>query len=117
MAQAPLLAQDSEARGAAESAGVVLPPSTRITPMLRQWLNAKAKAKDAILLFRMGDFYELFGDDAVQAGPVLDLVVTTRDRDKGDEAMPMAGFHRRWPPRGGVRSAGGPEPGQGHRQA
>jgi DNA mismatch repair protein MutS len=73
-------------------AGVTLPSHTRVTPMLRQWLQAKAKAKDAILLFRMGDFYELFGDDAKVAGSVLDLAVTTRDRDKGDDAMPMAGF-------------------------
>ena len=74
------------------SAGVTLPPATKVTPMLRQWLESKAKAKDAILLFRMGDFYELFGDDARLAGEVLDLAVTTRDRDKGDDAMPMAGF-------------------------
>ncbi len=60
--------------------------------MMRQWLDAKAKAKDAILLFRMGDFYELFADDALKAGEVLDLAVTTRDRDKGEDAMPMAGF-------------------------
>ena len=73
-------------------AGVTLPSHTRVTPMLRQWLQAKAKAKDAILLFRMGDFYELFGDDAKVAGSVLDLAVTTRDRDKGEDAMPMAGF-------------------------
>ena len=72
--------------------GTTLPPNTKITPMLRQWLAAKAKAKDAILLFRMGDFYELFGDDARLAGGVLDLAVTSRDRDKGDGAMPMAGF-------------------------
>ncbi|MBI1948242.1 MAG: DNA mismatch repair protein MutS [Deltaproteobacteria bacterium] len=74
------------------SAGVTLPQTTKVTPMLRQWLEAKAKAKDAVLLFRMGDFYELFGDDARLAGEVLDLAVTTRDRDKGDDAMPMAGF-------------------------
>lgn len=71
---------------------VTLPPHTKVTPMLRQWLAAKAKAQDAILLFRMGDFYELFGDDARTAGTALDLSVTTRDRDKGDDAMPMAGF-------------------------
>jgi DNA mismatch repair protein MutS len=75
-----------------QEAGVALLPGTRVTPMLRQWLAAKAKAKDAILLFRMGDFYELFGDDAKVAGGVLDLAVTTRDRDKGENAMPMAGF-------------------------
>ncbi len=60
--------------------------------MLRQWLEAKARAPDAVLLFRMGDFYELFGDDAHTAGRVLDLAVTTRDRDKGEDAMPMSGF-------------------------
>ncbi len=73
-------------------AGVTLSATTKVTPMLRQWLEAKAKAKDAILLFRMGDFYELFGDDAKVAGAALDLAVTTRDRDKGADAMPMAGF-------------------------
>ena len=73
-------------------AGVALPPSTRVTPMLRQWLEAKAKAKDAVLLFRMGDFYELFGPDAHTAAEVLELAVTTRDRDKGENSMPMAGF-------------------------
>ena len=62
------------------------------TPMMRQWLDAKAKAKDAVLLFRMGDFYELFAEDALVAGELLGLAVTTRDRSKGDDAMPMAGF-------------------------
>ncbi len=85
----PTIAEDQELLHRSQ---VSLPPSTKITPMLRQWLAAKAKAKDAILLFRMGDFYELFGDDARQAGDVLDLAVTTRDRDKNDESMPMAGF-------------------------
>lgn len=73
-------------------AQVSLPSSTKVTPMLRQWLQAKAKAPDAILLFRMGDFYELFGDDARRAGEVLALAVTTRDRDKSEDSMPMAGF-------------------------
>ncbi len=74
------------------AANTPLPKNTKITPMLRQWLQAKAKSNGAVLLFRMGDFYELFGDDAKVAGDVLDLAVTTRDRDKGDDAMPMAGF-------------------------
>jgi DNA mismatch repair protein MutS len=91
MAGAPL-PTSSDDNDLVRSAGVTLPPTTRVTPMLRQWLEAKAKAKDAVLLFRMGDFYELFGDDALLAGQVLDLAVTTRDRDKGDSAMPMAGF-------------------------
>jgi DNA mismatch repair protein MutS len=75
-----------------QRAGVALSPTTKITPMLRQWLEAKAKAKGAVLLFRMGDFYELFGEDTEVAARVLDLAVTTRDRDRGEDAMPMAGF-------------------------
>ncbi len=85
-------AEKAEDAALIAAAGVSLPPSARVTPMLKQWLEAKAKAKDAVLLFRMGDFYELFHDDAVLGGRVLDLAVTTRDRDKGDDAMPMAGF-------------------------
>ncbi len=63
----------------------------KLTPMMRQWMDAKAKAKDAIVLFRMGDFYELFGDDAVRAAPILELALTSRDKDK-EGGMPMAGF-------------------------
>ncbi len=58
-----------------------------MTPMQRQWAAAKERAKDAILLFRMGDFYELFADDAVKAAPILELALTSRDKD-----IPMAGF-------------------------
>ena len=68
-----------------------LPAGVKITPMLRQWLTAKEKAKDAILLFRMGDFYELFGRDAQIAAPILDLNLTSRDKDK-ENSVPMAGF-------------------------
>ena len=74
------------------SAESLLPKGAKITPMLRQWLDAKAKARDAVLLFRMGDFYELFGEDAERAAPLLDLVVTSRDRDKGEDSLAMAGF-------------------------
>lgn len=58
-----------------------------MTPMQRQWAAAKERAKDAILLFRMGDFYELFGEDATKAAPLLELALTSRDKD-----IPMAGF-------------------------
>lgn len=58
-----------------------------MTPMQRQWAAAKERAKDAILLFRMGDFYELFADDALKAAPILELALTSRDKD-----IPMAGF-------------------------
>lgn len=61
-----------------------------LTPMMRQWALAKKEHPDAILLFRMGDFYELFGDDAKSAAPILDLTLTSRDKDKS--SMKMAGF-------------------------
>jgi DNA mismatch repair protein MutS len=62
------------------------------TPMMQQYRELKARDPDALLLFRMGDFYEMFGDDAERAGALLGLTVTTRDRDKGPDALPMAGF-------------------------
>jgi DNA mismatch repair protein MutS len=61
------------------------------TPMMRQYDEAKAACGDALLLFRMGDFYELFHEDAQTAAAVLGLTLTSRDKDK-DNAIPMAGF-------------------------
>lgn len=61
-----------------------------LTPMMRQYNEAKAACGGALLLFRMGDFYELFHDDAKTAAQVLGLALTSRD--KGTNAMPMAGF-------------------------
>src|SRR4051812_8415199 len=60
------------------------------TPMMQQHRELKARDPDALLLFRMGDFYEMFGDDAERAAPLLGLALTTRD--KGPNAVPMAGF-------------------------
>ena len=57
---------------------------------MRQYQDAKAACPDALLLFRMGDFYELFHDDAKQAAQVLNLALTSRE--KGENAIPMAGF-------------------------
>src|SRR3982750_4627610 len=62
------------------------------TPMMQQYRELKARDPDALLLFRMGDFYELFGEDAERASALLGIALTTRDRDKGDQAVPMAGF-------------------------
>jgi len=64
--------------------------SQDLTPMMRQYLEAKRACPDALLLFRMGDFYELFYDDARIAAQTLNLTLTSRD--KGDNAPPMAGF-------------------------
>src|SRR5262249_13816672 len=60
------------------------------TPMMQQYLDAKNACGDALLLFRMGDFYELFYDDARVAARVLGLTLTSRD--KGENPIPMAGF-------------------------
>ncbi|QEH38245.1 DNA mismatch repair protein MutS [Aquisphaera giovannonii] len=63
-----------------------------LTPMMQQYRELKARDPDALLLFRMGDFYEMFGEDAERASALLGIALTTRDRDKGDAAVPMAGF-------------------------
>jgi DNA mismatch repair protein MutS len=60
------------------------------TPMMKQYEEAKRACPEALLLFRMGDFYELFFDDAKTAAGVLGLALTSRD--KGPDAIPMAGF-------------------------
>ena len=61
-----------------------------MTPMMQQYLEAKAQYPDALLLFRMGDFYEMFYEDAVTASEVLDLTLTSRSR-KNEDRIPMAG--------------------------
>ncbi|HXX65832.1 MAG TPA: DNA mismatch repair protein MutS [Polyangiaceae bacterium] len=60
------------------------------TPVMRQFLTAKSAHPDALLFFRMGDFYELFYDDAVVAARALDLTLTARNKGAEDE-VPMAG--------------------------
>ena len=61
------------------------------TPMMKQYLSIKGEHPDAILFFRMGDFYEMFMDDAVVAAQVLKIALTTRDKGK-DNAVPMCGI-------------------------
>ncbi len=63
-----------------------------LTPMMRQYLEIKEQHKDSILFFRLGDFYEMFNEDARVASRELDLALTTRDRTKpADEQTPMCG--------------------------
>lgn len=57
---------------------------------MRQYLDIKHRYADAIVMFRLGDFYELFFEDAITVGPVLDITVTTRDKNAADP-VPMAG--------------------------
>jgi DNA mismatch repair protein MutS len=59
----------------------------KLTPAMKQYLEIKSEYPDCILLFRMGDFYELFYEDAIVASKVLDIALTSRDKE-----TPMAGF-------------------------
>ena len=62
-----------------------------LTPMLRQYKALKRDNPDAILLFRMGDFYEMFYQDAQRASGLLELTLTSRGKGT-DNAVPMCGF-------------------------
>jgi DNA mismatch repair protein MutS len=59
------------------------------TPMMRQYLETKARVPDAILFFRLGDFYEMFFEDALTASEALQITLTSRS--KGDDRVPMCG--------------------------
>jgi DNA mismatch repair protein MutS len=61
-----------------------------ITPMMAQYLDIKARHADALLFYRMGDFYEMFFDDAVAAAEALDIALTRRGKHEGDD-IPMCG--------------------------
>jgi len=61
------------------------------TPMMRQYLEIKSQYPDAILFFRLGDFYEMFLDDAVTASRVLDITLTSRNKGSDDE-IPLCGI-------------------------
>jgi len=65
--------------------------SARLTPVMQQHADAKRAHPDAIVFFRLGDFYEMFGDDAVLAAPLLELTLTSRNKGKADE-IPLAGI-------------------------
>src|SRR5690606_32319577 len=60
------------------------------TPMMQQYLRLKAQHPDVLLFYRMGDFYELFFDDAKRAARLLDITLTTRGQSAG-QPIPMAG--------------------------
>ena len=64
------------------------------TPMKQQYLRIKAQHPDVLLFYRMGDFYELFYDDARRAAELLDITLTARGQSAG-ASIPMAGvpFH------------------------
>lgn len=61
------------------------------TPMMSQYIAAKSECQDCLLLFRLGDFYELFFEDAKIASAALNIVLTHRGKVKGED-IPMCGI-------------------------
>src|SRR5579859_4534687 len=80
-------------KGRAELGTLTLPgmEDVGLSPIRRQYLELKRRQPDAILLFRLGDFYETFEDDAHLAARVLDITLTSREMGRG-ERLPMAGI-------------------------
>ncbi|MFY9822216.1 MAG: DNA mismatch repair protein MutS, partial [Thermoanaerobaculia bacterium] len=68
----------------------VSPPVTSLTPMMRQYLEVKAQHPGALLMYRMGDFYEMFFEDARAAAPILEVQLTARHKGTESE-VPMCG--------------------------
>ena len=62
----------------------------KVTPMMQQYLQIKERYRDAILFFRLGDFYEMFFDDAHTAAKVLDIALTSRNKNE-DGSVPLCG--------------------------
>ena len=60
------------------------------TPMMEQYLRIKKNYQDTLLFFRLGDFYELFFEDAIVAAKELQITLTSRNKEKG-QAVPMCG--------------------------
>ncbi|MEP5759809.1 MAG: DNA mismatch repair protein MutS [Litoreibacter sp.] len=65
-------------------------PNNTVTPMMAQFLEIKERYKSALLFYRMGDFYEMFFDDAIAAATALDIALTKRGKHKGAD-IPMCG--------------------------
>ncbi|MEQ8214302.1 MAG: DNA mismatch repair protein MutS, partial [Smithellaceae bacterium] len=62
-----------------------------LTPAMKQYVEIKEKYPDCILLYRMGDFYELFFEDATLVAPILEITLTSRNKGKED-SVPLCGF-------------------------
>jgi DNA mismatch repair protein MutS len=65
---------------------------SELTPMMRQYLQIKADYPDTILFFRLGDFYEMFLDDAVKASRILDITLTSRNKNSEGLDVPLCGI-------------------------
>src|SRR5205823_2301192 len=73
-----------------DNRGFHMNPETASTPLMRQYHAIKQQVPGALLMFRLGDFYELFLDDAVLAARELEITLTARNKEKGS-AIPMCG--------------------------
>ena len=62
------------------------------TPLMGQYNSIKAKYPDALLLFRVGDFYETFGSDAIKTSQILGIVLTKRNNGGNGQTIELAGF-------------------------
>ncbi|MGM0770455.1 MAG: DNA mismatch repair protein MutS [Halobacteriota archaeon] len=65
---------------------------SKLTPAMKQYYEAKKQHSDALIFFRMGDFYESFGEDAKTIAQELEITLTTRGKNKEGEKMPLAGI-------------------------
>ena len=65
-------------------------PGPKLTPVMQQYLEIKQQHEDALLFFRLGDFYEMFFEDAVRAASILDITLTSRNRND-ENPIPMCG--------------------------
>ena len=63
-----------------------------LTPMMKQFFDLKAKHPDAVMLFRCGDFYETYCEDAITASKILGITLTHRNNGAGVKGDEMAGF-------------------------
>ena len=70
---------------------MALEATFNLTPAMKQYAEIKEKYPDCILFYRMGDFYEMFFEDALTAAPILEITLTSRNKSKED-AVPLCGF-------------------------
>lgn len=63
----------------------------KVTPMISQYLEVKSRHRDAILFFRLGDFYEMFFEDAIRASEILGITLTSRNKNS-EESVPLCGI-------------------------
>ncbi|MEM9290640.1 MAG: DNA mismatch repair protein MutS [Acidobacteriota bacterium] len=88
--EAPQAPQQDDSSRSGTRRRPTLPRPAKLTPMLRQYLEVKESYPEEILFYRMGDFFELFFEDAVEAAPVLGVTLTARNKGGANEA-PMCG--------------------------